>query len=239
MNKNKGQALIYLGLLLILGAVLLTLFNRYDSERAGEEAAQVLEQLQTVLRDDPLPAPELPASSPAPEPDSSAAPPRDHTPTKTPTSEESQELPEMLTVQIGQWSYIGTLDLPSLGLSLPVMAKWDYTRLQVSPCRYAGSVYSKDLVICGHNYATHFSPVRGIEPGAEVIFTDMSGTVYRYTVSYTETVEPTAIEQMITPDGAWDLTLFTCNIGGRTRFAARCTLQSVTPPETGEKNTEK
>ncbi len=57
--------------------------------------------------------------------------------------------------------YIGVLTIPSLDLSLPVMEDWDDEKLKISPCRYAGSLYQKNLVIAGHNYQRHFN---GIEP---------------------------------------------------------------------------
>ena len=37
-----------------------------------------------------------------------------------------------------------------------------------------------------------------------------------------ETLMPTAVEEM--ESGDWDLTLFTCTVGGRTRVAVRCAL---------------
>ena len=128
---------------------------------------------------------------------------------------------EMPVVEIDGNDYIGVLSFPSLSLELPVMAEWDYARLKIAPCRYDGSYFTGDLVIAAHNYAKHFSPIKWIAPGAEVILTAADGAVRRYTVLSTETLSPTQIEEMITPDG-WDLTLFTCNLGGQTRCAVRC-----------------
>jgi len=85
---------------------------------------------------------------------------------------------------------------------------------------------SDDLVICGHNFPSHFGPVKYIEIGAEVIFTAVDGAVYRYVVTNRETVRPTDVEYMVNnaaPQAEpWDLTLFTCNTGGQTRCAVRC-----------------
>lgn len=52
--------------------------------------------------------------------------------------------------------YIGELEIPALGLELPVMDQWSYPRLRIAPCRYVGSVYSGDIVIAGHSYLRHF-----------------------------------------------------------------------------------
>ena len=60
---------------------------------------------------------------------------------------------EMPVVEIDGCDYIGVLSFPSLSLELPVMAEWDYARLKIAPCRYAGSYFTGDLVIAAHNYA--------------------------------------------------------------------------------------
>ena len=54
-------------------------------------------------------------------------------------------------------------------------------------------------------------------------FTDVDGNRFAYQVVVRETLEPTAIDEMQSEeDGAWDLTLFTCTIGGQSRVTVRC-----------------
>ncbi len=127
---------------------------------------------------------------------------------------------EMPTVTLGGYSYIGMLDVQSLDLSLPVMEEWDYDRLRVSPCRFAGNVYEDNLVICAHNYPQHFTPLKYAPLGTEVKFTDAEGTEFLYAISSVETIGPNDVEGMV--EGDWDLTLFTCNTNGQTRCAIRC-----------------
>ncbi len=127
---------------------------------------------------------------------------------------------EMPTVTLGGYRYIGVLDVKSLDLSLPVMEDWDYDRLKVSPCRFAGNLYEDNLVICAHNYPQHFTPLKYAPLGTEVKFTDAEGTEYLYAISSVETIGPNDVEGMVTGD--WDLTLFTCNTNGQTRCAIRC-----------------
>ena len=55
---------------------------------------------------------------------------------------------------VGDYEYIGVLDLPARNLSLPIMSDWDYERLKMAPCRQFGSAATDDLVIAGHNYIT-------------------------------------------------------------------------------------
>ena len=126
---------------------------------------------------------------------------------------------------------IGQDLVEALDLTLPVMDRWDYTRLKISPCVYSGSYKTDDLVICAHNYARHFSPVKRIDIGADVYLITVDCRVYHYQVTNRETLQPGSVENMIentnnTTDGTvtneWDLTLFTCNTGGQTRCAVRC-----------------
>ena len=139
---------------------------------------------------------------------------------------------EMPTKEIDGETYIGVVEIPSLELSLPVMSDWSYPQLKKAPCRYVGSVYSHDVVICGHNYDRHFGRLKELVPGDEVRFTDMDGNVFRYSVCAVEQLAKTAVEEMQTGD--WDLTLFTCTKGGVMRVTVRCALEGYTvAPEQG------
>lgn len=133
-----------------------------------------------------------------------------------------EETAEMPTIMIDGNEYIGTLDFPTLGLTLPVMASWDYDKLKAAPCRYAGTT-AGNLVIAGHNYRSHFGRLDNLQPGDTVTFTDVEGTVFAYTVAETEVLQPTAIKEMT--GGDWDLTLFTCTLSGQTRLTVRCLKQ--------------
>lgn len=130
---------------------------------------------------------------------------------------------KMPTVEIDGNLYIGTLTVPSLNLELPVMADWDYTKLKKAPCRYEGNYFANNLVVAGHNYAKHFSPIKRIALNADVYFTNTEGLVFHYVVDNVETLQPTQIDEMV-EDGEWDLTLFTCTTGGQSRCTVRCVL---------------
>ena len=51
-------------------------------------------------------------------------------------------------------------------------------------------------------------------------FTDANGNRFYYRVSDVEVLNPTAIEDMT--ESGCPLTLFTCTVGGQTRFTVRC-----------------
>lgn len=127
---------------------------------------------------------------------------------------------EMTEVEIDGYWYIGYLSIPSLDLQLPVMSDWSYPQLKIAPCRYSGSTKSGNLVIAGHNYARHFSPIKRLTAGDEVYFTDMDGVVTAYQVAEVDTLSPTAVEEMT--DSGYPLTLFTCSYGGQSRVTVRC-----------------
>lgn len=130
--------------------------------------------------------------------------------------------PAMTEKIIDGYAYIGYLTLPSLDLELPVMAEWDYSRLQTAPCRYAGSAKTDDLVIAAHNYSSHFGQIQNLSPGDSVIFTDMDGMVSHYTVEGLELLKPADVAEMTAGD--YDLTLFTCNYSGQSRVTVRCSM---------------
>ena len=126
----------------------------------------------------------------------------------------------MPSEEIDGRSYIGVLRLPSLGLELPVLGAWSDSGSRAAPCRYSGSAYLDNMVIAGHNYSGHFGTLKNLAPGDVLSFTDMDGNVFSYTVVELETLPPYAVEEMTSGD--WDLTLFTCTVGGQSRLAVRC-----------------
>ena len=202
-KRSKGNFLIILGVLLIAAAAGLAGYNLMDARRAQKAAEEITGQLisdiESKVEDGKTAAPYVDPNTPMP------------------------------VEMIDGYEYIGVLEIPSEGLSLPVMNEWDYTRLKISPCRFTGSYYSDDLVICAHNYMRHLGPLLQIGIGEDIYFTSVDGLTIHYIVTNRETVEPTAVEQMIENTSNsetslldWDLTLFTCNLGGQTRCAVRC-----------------
>lgn len=129
---------------------------------------------------------------------------------------------EMTEVEIDGYGYVGYLSIPALGLELPIMGGWDYTRLNIAPCRYTGTARGEDLVLMAHNYARHFGRLSELAAGDQILFTDMDGSVYSYEVIALDILAPTAVEEMTA--GEFDLTLFTCTYGGRSRVTVYCDL---------------
>lgn len=198
--KRKGSVLIFTGLLLIAAALFITAFNLREEAAARTASVRAADRLEALI----------PAHTPRP-----AAVPGAVLPENVPETDM-----EMPVKTVDGVDYIGVIAVPSLSLELPVASEWSYERLKTSPCRYSGSVYSGDMVLCAHNYSSHFGQIKTLKPGDAVVFTDVDGNVYNYEVAELETLQPTAVDEM--KSGEWDLTLFTCTIGGQTRVTVRC-----------------
>lgn len=184
-KRRIGIALIAVGTALLVGALSLFAWTRWDEARAADSVSSVMGELEPQVgsvepeADDPLPR----------------------------------------VYVDGNW-YIGYLDVPALGLTLPVMTTWSYDQLHTAPCRYYGSVETGNLVIAGYNYPAHFWRIDELAAGDEVRFTGMDGTVYSYEVADVEVLAATAVDEMTA--GEYVLTLFTCTPGGESRVAVRC-----------------
>ena len=126
----------------------------------------------------------------------------------------------MPVVDVDGRSFIGTVSVPSLGLLLPIQNEWSNDNAKVSVCRYKGSAYTNNLIVAGHNYAEHFGTLNQLSTGDEVIITDMNVKSFYYEVVNIETLGSYDIEEM--EEGDWDLTLFTCTVGGASRVTIRC-----------------
>ena len=120
--------------------------------------------------------------------------------------------------------YIGIIKVPSQNLELPIIKEWNYDNLEIAPCRFTGSYKSKDLVIAGHNYKRHFSKLKNLQKGDEIIFVAANGKDYIYRVSLVEVLEPKQVEYLINKEkeNEWDLSLFTCTKSGAGRYVVRC-----------------
>ena len=201
MKKIIGKGFMGMGLLLVLAAAGLLVYNTRESSRAGQASSQILTQLA-----EEIPQMETRQTETQPEETGPAI------------------LREMTVKTVDGLDYIGYLSIPELELELPVQAQWSYDGLQKSPGRFSGSTFSDDMTICAHNYPAHFGRLRSLSQGEEIDFTDMDGMVWIYEVSYVTVLEPEDVDQMTEkgPEDTWGLTLFTCTPGGEERVTVRC-----------------
>jgi sortase A len=193
-----------LGLLLLAAALALFCWNRWDAHRAAAYVEEVLPQLAAKVEENVTKRQE--AQDTETEPDDLPI---------LPTIEEEPTL-----VTIDGVDYLGWVTIPDLGLELPVAWQWSYPQLRQTPCRYTGTVAENNLVIAAHNYDRHFGKLSSLTGGEIVYFTDGNGTTIAYEVVAVDILAPTDIEDMTA--GEYDLTLFTCTYGGKSRVTVRC-----------------
>lgn len=196
MKKSKFNLLIYFGLFFISGAIALTLYNFYEDYTMYLNAKNVSDVLETKIIEN------------------------------LNTEFDDSDF-VMKTEEIDGYNYIGILEISNVELKLPVMDTWDYERLKIAPTYYSGSYYDDNLVLCAHNSKAHFGKIHDIEIGDEITFTTVDDKVYKYVVSNIRVLNDTDVEEMIINSDvddskeSWDLTLFTCTLDGKARFAAR------------------
>ena len=207
--------MITIGLLLIAAALFLVSYNLYDELRAEQAAKQAVTQLDAYLPAEA--APEAP-TDPVEDQDPLVRDER----TVIPDYVLSPNM-EMPVETINGIDFIGVLRIPALELELPIISEWNYPNLKSAPCRYSGSAYLNNLILCGHNYASHFGSLKTLSEGDIATFTDIDGNVFIYKMVERETLNPTDIEGM--ESGNWDLTLFTCTVGGQSRVTIRFELE--------------
>lgn len=206
-KTRLGNVLLAAGALFLAAALLLTGSNLVETYQAGQASARLSQAVFSRIESQTQEANSLSQATLAEGEE------------ETPEHLRNPEM-EMPVEEIEGNGYIGLLEIPALGLSLPVMSEWSYPNLKLAPCRYSGSAYTGNFTIAGHNYSTHFGPIGGLNAGDSITFTDMQGNRFSYEVQVVETLEATAVEDMVGEE--WELTLFTCDLSGESRITVRC-----------------
>ena len=191
-RQKRGCLLVMLGLCLVLTAMGMHLAQEQQDSAAGESAQILLEHLdlsRSVIQ--------IPSESVEPVADT----------------------PAMTVKTYMGYDMIGAVRIPSVEVNLPVLADWSYALLDVAPCRYRGSVTGGDLILMGHNYKSHFTPLHRVSVGADVEFEDVNGQVYAYRVAEIQYLHKSEEDKLAS---AYPLTLFTCTAGGQKRIVLFC-----------------
>lgn len=193
-GKGAGMKWIIAGMALVVFAAVFFLRNLTEEARAREHVRQVLEELRLILN-----------NGEAPLADYLIVP--------------EMEMPH---VTLHGQDYIGVLEIPGQGLQLPVTEHWSTESLRSAPGRYAGTVYRRNMVICGLNYPSQFGKLTSLPIGEELLFTDLDRNRFVYTVESVEQLRAASVSAM--KNSSYDLTLFTTASDGSMRFAVRCRL---------------
>ena len=227
-KRRIGTVLLALGFLAAAAALILTASNYRDDIEAGKSALADLHKMEEMLGID-ADGDGLIGSTPID--DFYKAHGMDASERSTVRQEDVKNAPvyelhpdmTMPTVDADGHTYVGFLEIPAIKRILPVMDAWSYPNLKIAPCRFVGTVYAHDMIVCAHNYDRHFGLIKTLEEGDKVFFTDVYGDRFSYEVSEVTILQPADVDEMKDPDD-WDLTLFTCTIGGATRVTVRCVM---------------
>lgn len=211
MRNKIGTLFMIIGALLVFSALGLLLYNQQEAAKAQKAATELLPKIMSEI--------EVKKQEKSESGTGQVIVEQPDLPEVWQEFQE-QEPVEMPEMEIDGDKYIGYLSIPALQLDLPVMSDWSYPKLKKAPCRYTGNRNEDNLVIMAHNYAYHFGGLKDVNAGDTVFFTDMDGSIVIYEVIARDILNPTAIEEVT--GGDYDLTLFTCTYGGKSRVTVYC-----------------
>lgn len=228
MKIKRGTYLCIAGIVLLIAALFLLIYNREEDSRAESRTADILAELKE----------QMPETQPYEEKNdevydvfgNSDIFSGDIDDEKIPQVdifaeyEDESNYSKETYYYVAEYSYMGILYIPKLGLELPVMSDWSYPNLRIAPCRYTGTVGDGNLIIAAHNYNCHFGHISELIPGDEIIFVDGSGIQYTYNVMDSEMIGGQNGAAMEANSEYWDLTLFTCTYSGASRVTIRAEL---------------
>lgn len=208
MNKKHGLFCVVLGTALLIAALSLVFYNKNENKKSGEAAQSVLDELVEIIP----PPPAEPATEAMTGSDIFAEYDIE------PVTEAKVEP----TISIADKGYIGIITISALELELPVMSEWSYPNLNIAPCRYKGSIAEGDIIIAAHNYWSHFGRLSELGGGETFTFTEADGTVHTYEITEIIQLDGRDIDGMdFGSADSWDMTLFTCTLGGQNRVTVR------------------
>lgn len=190
-NMKRRSVLIYLGLLLIVSALLLTFYNlavdlHYGS-KAKDTVEEIIEKIEEIKE-------EVPAF-------------------------EELKYANLLSYEIDGDYYTGVIEMPTIDITLPVLADASEKSLNIGPGVYVGTPYGSNFVIAAHNRLTFFSKIRDLKIDDLVYFMDAYGNIFEYKVVMHDIIPPENVSEMI--DSNFDLSLFTCDFSDTQRVTVR------------------
>lgn len=195
MRRNKaGKYVMLLGVLCIVAALSLAVYNAWDDHRATVESAEIVDEVWTAI-----------VQRTEQEPD----------------TEENNAANEKTIIVDGD-TFLGCLLVPSMGLEIPIRSQFSMEGMESAAVCYAGSMEENNLVIGGHNYSRIFRPIKQLPEGALVQILDAGGKVTDYEVVSLEILNPDQVDALTADSDDWDLSLFTCTTGGGSRYVVRC-----------------
>ena len=178
MKKQPNRLCVLIGICLLIVAALVLIFWQGGIHSYQQEAVKYVQTIRALI----------------PEPQgASLEEKRDNT---------------MSVLGIEGEDFVGILEMPKFGSSLPVCADWG--KVSEYPCRLGGSVYDRTIQIGATSQKGQYDFYREISVGDCLYFTDMEGNRFSYEVTdihYEKHADQTALQR---EDGA--LTVFIKNV---------------------------
>lgn len=171
-----GKLCMVVGFLLIFGGLALFLTVRLGTSHAQKTNAAVVETIQGLL----------PPSQPG-------------------VTDQYSDM-SMPALEIAGKDYAALLEIPALGVTLPVAHAWNKWDVENQPCRFDGTVYDSTLVIGGADRAGQFAGFDLLELGDTITVTDMTGAAFVYVIDGIDRTSSVSAEVLM--DETADLTLF-------------------------------
>ena len=125
---------------------------------------------------------------------------------------------QMPVLEIQGKDYIALLEVPAVGVILPVQHNWSSRNLLTAPCRFGGSCYDGSMILGAGD--KQFDFCCKLDLGDAVVITDMQGREFSYAVQWIE--RSSAVPYDYLADIEYPLTLFTQEPYSNRYIIVRC-----------------
>ena len=189
--KRSSKIFLVLGCLLIISSLALLFVMNNHAKKAQLHSREIVEIMEKILPDRRKGAVDI---------------------------ERSEKMPSL---ELEGEDYIALLEIPYMGMKLPVSRSWGKSKVISNPCRFDGTAYDGTLIIGGYDQQGQFDFFDRISDGAEVMVTDMTGCVFTYEISRIERTSDVSAKNLA--DTGADLTLFVRDAQLLEYILLRCT----------------
>ena len=180
--KNKAYAIqkicVIVGICLLVGSIVILALWRWNINSSEKKALYYVNTLRELI----------------PEPQNAVL--------------EERRDNTMSVLSVDGTDFVGIVELPRYGSSLPVCAEWGESSKY--PCRFSGSVYDGTMQIGATTQKGQYDFYRELSVGDTVIYTDAEGN--QYTFAITSIRNEKHADQTALSHGSAPLTLFIKNI---------------------------
>lgn len=126
----------------------------------------------------------------------------------------------MPVLQLGGSDFVGILEIPAFGVSLPIGNTWGRSEASRYPCRFQGSAYDSSLILGGIDKKGQLDFCGKLDLGDRIIVTDMTGTEFSYEVIRIDRRK--AADSSTLTESESHLTLFARNTTSAGYIIVRC-----------------